>query len=413
MKKSTVIAGLGITLILILGIIFMVKIMPSGDNTPSETPSKLVTVLEMDDADKVNIRFGDTDLTFNNTAGVWSMDGTNPEDTSSQAINLFVTNALTYRTQQFLEGEASDYGLDKPNVEIHVQSDGMVHNIYIGDRSAVDNVYFANADGKLFTMPASQYESLVNTKEYYTTFSRITMNIDNITNIKIIRNNEEIELYLPKAERVEGNVWRMSKPYNCMANDTYIDENVLPSLTSISLEKTAETLGTESGMLSIIEGDKVYDLKIGERNGSNVMVEYNGKVYSETAELFDFMNADIFNYISKLVSYVNINDVASVKLDYNEKMHNITLDENAPDEMRKFYSEIIGVIGTSMYNGEAKGEELLKVAFVMKDGSEKTAVYNKINEYSASVEFDNSTLMITGISDVENLKSAADEYFKE
>ena len=297
--------------------------------------------------------------------------------------------------------------------------------VTVGDKSAVDDVYFASVNGNVFTMSESQYNALSKDISYYTEFSRIAIEPDDVTEIRIVTDERTIDLYLPELTRLEGNVWRMREPYNMMANDSFIDSDVLSSLGSLTLSEKAESIGEKTAELTVVCGDTEYALTIGSDVDGRTFVGYGGKAYSENSAYFEFINADIFNYINKMVSYVNILDVSKLEFEYNGTVHdieisgtdNMTFKADGADAdsnlTKQIYQSVISITATSFYSGEALGDSLLKVVFRGVDGAEdKTVEYVSVNEYSAAVVINGEAKFITGTSGVEKLISNIDEYYR-
>lgn len=416
MKKSTVFVGLGIALFLLIGIVIIMKLEP--DATVNLTPPKEIeTVLEISDADTIAVVTKESQLKLNKIADVWVLDGADPEDVSSSKLNALVVNATTYKTDMFLNGSESEYGLDDPQLMVKIKAGEHEHTILVGDKSAVDDVYFASADGKLFSMSQVQYNNLAKDLAYYTDFVRMQIKADDITGFRLEQPDRTIDIYLPDITRLEGNVWYMREPYETLANDTFMDSDVLENLAAISLSDKASELGEERGKLTVRTEDKTYELTIGAQDGGSVMIGYEGKVYSEPAELFGFINADTFEFMNKLVSYVNINDVSAVELQYDGVSHELTVagDTNDmkftlngkkldSDTGKTLYSALIGITASALYQNEPLGDTVMSVTFKGKDGNDTVVEYKAVNEYTAAAVKNGIAVFVTDLHDLDNLK---------
>ncbi|MCH5212335.1 MAG: DUF4340 domain-containing protein [Oscillospiraceae bacterium] len=425
-KKRFIIGGIAIVL-LVAGIIFLTRYNPAKPEEmpkPTEDVSELVTVLELDTADEISVVSDELDITFINNDGAWEIDGVPADDVSPSKLAAFTSNALLYTTDTILtDADLSEYGLDTPSLTIMIKDGEETHTVFVGDKSAVDNVYFASADGVLFTMSYYQYSLLINDVSYYTEYMRLALGIDTISGVKIKTNDRTIDIYLPELTRYEGNVWQMREPYKTLASDTFMDENVLPQLASISLSEKADTIGDERAVMTVTDNGVTYEFKVGSSDGGSVYVEYEGRAYKEPAANFAFIDAETFSFVNKLVSYVNINDVSSYTVEFDGKSYKTDIsghdselkfmtdgkDKDA-ETSRKLYSEVIGVVATGLYNGESLGETIMKVTFKGLNGAPDSVVeYKQVNEYTAAVIKDGQTIFVTGIADVNNLKDKLKE----
>lgn len=396
-----IIAGIAAAVLLVVGIVILVNYKPqtdSGDMPQDNT----VTVLEQDSAERITIASGADSITLVNEGGDWALEG--EKEFSRQRVLLLAQSALSYKTDTVLNEIKPEYGLDEPELTVTITAADGEHKILIGRKSAVTDAYFASADGEGFMLREAQYNALTANRSYLTSFSRVMIDPDAVTGIRLVRGDETIEMYLPEITRFEGNVWRMKTPYETLASDTFIDEEILEKLASVRLADKAETVGEVRAALTVTTDKGSYEFNIGSADGGSVSIGYNGAVYSEPAELFAFAGADTFEFMNKLVSYVNIADVTEYRVGYDGKEYRC----EDPAENKKLYSEIIGVTANGLYDGQPLGDTILRVTF---KGADKTAEYKKINAYTAAVTFDSKTIFTVAVSDVEELIKKSGEYF--
>ncbi|MBQ3426534.1 MAG: DUF4340 domain-containing protein [Clostridia bacterium] len=399
MKKIT--AGIAAAVLLAAGIVVLMNYKPQTDtgDTPREDA---VTVLEQDSAERITIDNASGSITLVNKDGEWTLEG--EEEYSSQRVLMLAESALSYKTDTRLNEIKPEYGLDEPDVTVTVTAADGEHKITVGRKSAVSDAYFASADGVVFMMREAQYNALSVEKSYLTSFSRVMIDPDAVTQIKLVRGDETIELYLPEITRFEGNVWHMKQPYETLASDTFIDEEILEKLASVRLADKADSMGEVRALLTVTTDKDSYELRIGGITGDRVAVGYGGGEYYEPAELFAFADADTYEFMNKLVSYVNIADVTGYTLEYGGKEYRC---EDA-GKNKKLYSEIIGVTASGLYEGQPLGDTLLKVTFI---NAGDTVEYKRINAYTAAVTFDGKTIFTVAVSDVEDLINKLEEYF--
>lgn len=280
-KLKGIIIGVAAVAILAGGIGFMLSYEPESGESSVSGENVSETVFEVETAERITVTGSGSEIGFFNNDGEWSIAGTEQSDTDSTRIQNFVSAALVYRSNKVIgEADPVKYGLDSPVLTITIVNGDDTDVITVGDKSAVDDVYFASVDGRVFTMSETQYNALSKDMAYYTEFSRIAIEPDNVTEIKIETDERTIDLYLPELTRLEGNVWRMREPYDMMANDSFIDSDVLNSLSSLTLSEKADTIGETTAKLTVLCGGTEYELTIGSSSDGRTFVGYEGKVYS-------------------------------------------------------------------------------------------------------------------------------------
>lgn len=418
-NKRFIIGGIAIAL-LAAGIVLLMQYDPQDhDEKPGERAPEIQTILALDTADEISVKSDELNIRFINDGGEWAIDGIPAEDVSASKVTTFVSDALLYTTGTLLEEtDLSGYGLDNPSVTVTIKDGADTHTVLVGDKSAVDNVYFASADGVLFTMSYYQYNSLTNDVSYYTEYTRLALGIDTISEVRIETAERTIDVYLPEITRYEGNVWRMKEPYQTLASDDFMDSDVLGQLAAVSLSEKADSIGDARAAVTVTDNGVTHKFKVGSLDGGSVYVEYEGKAYKEPASNFAFIDAETFSFMNKLVSYVNINDVSSYTVEFDGKSYKTDISGHdselkfksggkAQDSeaSKKLYAEVIGVVATGLYNNEPLGETIMKVSFTGRDGAPDSVVeYKKINEYTAAAVKDGKTIFVTGIADVNSLK---------
>ena len=423
MKKRGIITGVAAIVALTAGIAVLTRYNPEGESVPS-APREQKTVLELAQADSITLISEDTELVFIRSGEDWTIDGVS--EASKQKISSFVQNALSYKTEAFIDADnAEEYGLDAPDAVIEISSGGEEHIVKIGAKSAVADAYFASADGTAFVMASTQRDALLKDLEYYTSYGRIAINSDTITAFKIEHSDRTIEAYIRDITNFEGNVWQMRSPYDTLANDSFIDSDVLPGICALSLSLEGGELGDVRTVLTVT-ADKEYKFEIGRESGGYVTVRYEGKLYREPSQNLQFTDAETYTYMNKLVAYTHINDISSCTVEYDGAVHMIEVsgDDGSfrfkadgkkadADISRSAYMAVIGVTATGLYNNEKTGDTVLAVTYSFKDGSSSKVEYKLINEYTVAVKRDSDIIFVTGLADINSLKQKMDQYFNQ
>ena len=244
---------------------------------------------------------------------------------------------------------------------------------------------------------------------------------DDISEIVIKSADRVIDIYIPEIKWLENNVWHMKEPYETMASDAFIDSSILPQLDSISFSEEAKEFGAERARLIVTAGGKEYEFILGTDTGGKTPVKYNGRVYLEPTETFAFVDADIHDYLSRLVSYVNINAVDRVTMEYDGKKHTLDIKgdkktgftadgrKKETEGSRELYIELIGVLAAGLYNDQEMGETILTVSF---EGEEPTKVeYKKLTDEAVAVVKNGKAIFVAQRIDIDTLIGKINEYY--
>lgn len=424
MKKHIkgLIISLSVIAALIIATVVMMNYTPERMEHHNEDRAERQLVYKNDNADRIKVTSERGELEVVKDGGVWTIAGVDKDDINSMQLDLFISEATEYDSRTVVENpEISEYGLDNPSVTVEISSGDVTDTITIGSHSAVEKAYFAYVNGVVFTMDEPQYRTIVSAETDFTSFRRLSVDPNNITGIKIERGNEIIDLYIIDLKRMEGTVWYMRSPYEAMASDDYIDANILEQLGAVSLSNMSDEFGEEKAKLTITEGDKTYELKVSDPDGGSVNIEYNGKLYHESADLFAFLDAPLYSYVSKLTSYKHILDIDSVTLEYDGVSHiierkNSDATEFAADGVKadisltkKIYQAIIGITANAFYNNEPLGDTIMKITY--KGGTDEIIEFKSVNEYTAAAVKNGNTMFTVSTADIEKLKDSVNEYF--
>lgn len=426
-RVKGIIAGGAAVVILAAATVAVMMYQPEKENeTSTESDKETQTVYENENADRIVVDAGDRETVYLKNGENWTIEGYDESDIDPSKMQSFISDALKYSSATVITepDQPEEYGLDNPSAKVTITGGDNDAVIEIGGKSAVENSYFAMYNDVVFTIPASQYTKLISEPSYFTEFARVSIEPDNIRELKIESPQRTIDLYIPEITRFEGNVWYMREPYDTMANDSYLDSDVLEQIGALTMSRKGDSLGEERAKLTVVSDDgTTYEFTVGSDDGEYVNIEYNGQVYKESSSLLAFIDADLFNYVNKLVSYVNILDVKSIDMEYDGEKHTIEVSgsdndlsfkvngkEADADASRLIYRELIGVVANGFAGDEAAGDTILKVTF--NGDNPVTMEYKAINEYNVAAFRNGKALLNVSINDVDMLKEKIIAYFK-
>lgn len=189
-----------IALALIAGIIIVTNIDTSETNN-IETENNTYTIYseEANNISYVDVIGGQDGIRAVNLGdSVWTINDFAPDDIdTSKAYGIVGTVAQMISKNKIEENpsDLSKYGLNTPSLTVTItKKNGSSDTFYIGDKSPTLGEYFIMSDGSntVYTIYEFKVDTLSKPVSYYREFNRFNVNIDDITNIKIIRQDESV-----------------------------------------------------------------------------------------------------------------------------------------------------------------------------------------------------------------------------
>lgn len=436
-------------ILLIIGIIVVSNIDTTTPQNADEEPIYTIYSENANDIATIEVTGGEDKITAVNLGdSVWTInDFTADEIDNSKAYGIAGTVAqLTSKNK--IEENPSDiaqYGLDKPFLTVKItKKNGESDTLYIGDKSPTLGEYFVMKDGDstVYTIYEFKVKTLLKPVSYYREFNRFGVNIDDIQRIKIIRQDETIELkILDNIDNNTNNVWEMLSPYEFGANDDYIDNKILEPIENINMSTPVED--TDGGItdkspvlyltvkpyddLTGKYGDEYTEMiTVGNTVNNKTYVKYKEQIYSVDADSISFINEASFSIVSKLQALVDISKVKRVTLEYNDESHamdiaksgstySFKLDgENADTTLSQtMYQAIISLAVDGIYNGEALGETVFKLTYDGNNSDDNTVVELKqINSLSCALTRNGKTEFTIKTSKINELISVFNAYLE-
>lgn len=412
MKKNVVkIIIAVVVLILLAGGTILLK-MPSkqtdANNTATATAAPTYDICKEDAANvkSVSVNSADFQMEFSKAEeDKWTVNGLPTGEVDTTKTRSAVESVIGMSSSEKIAESVSDleqYGLANPETTVTVnKTDGTADKIYIGSKSPVNGSYFVKNDtDAVYTISSYKVEQLKNPVNYYTEFSRFTIkDASEIHGITIERS--DVTIKLSEGEATENQVysnWIMTSPINTQASSDYISNSILQNMTEINLSAPLENgnYGFDKPSAKIIlnmktdENEHTEELVLGKKSEGNIYVQYNGKAYSQPANLFEFAQAQPLSFISKVQSLINISGVEKVEISGEGVSHTIDiahsggeddeltfkLDGKDIDEStaKKLYQEIIGIQIDGMYDNRPVGASLLTLKYKGYNGAEDMTV---------------------------------------
>lgn len=424
MTKSTknIIIIAAVIALLAAGIVVL-NMVDFSKNTDTETngASETYTVYsaEADDLTEVSAESANGVIEAVKTDDGWTIKGADDVDGSKVYTLVSTVSSITSKNKVAENVTAfAQYGLEQPSATVVINGKDGENTLYIGDKSPTLGEYFIrlNDDTTVYTLYSYKVDTIMQPLSYYRDFNRFNINIDDVTSIKIERDDETIELKIADdIANTTNNVWELVEPYMSSANDEYIDSNILAKLDMLTLNTLAPaggdygTLSPEARVTLIIEpydnttgkygSEYTETFSVGRTEGDKTYVEYNGKVYETEAQTLEFVGTPAFNLLNKLQALVDIATVKKVTVTIGSASNAIDIVHNGDDTSFRFngaeadykltrsmYQAIISLAVDGEYKGETLGATFLEFDFDgVKDLGDVKIEFKSINDLSCAL----------------------------
>lgn len=450
LSKKMMIA-VGAVVLLAIGIAVVINIDTTQQSEEMAQNENVYTIFSEGTEDIAEVQVnngGEVIRAVNN--GDWTInDWTTDDVDTNKAYGLAGTVSMLTSKNKIEENpqDLSKYGLENPAITVVVKlKNGNENKLYIGDKSPTLGEYFIMKDGdsSVYTMYEFKVDTLMQPLSYYKDFNRFNINIDDITNIKIERSDETIEIKLiDDIDENTNNVWEMVSPYESGANDDYIDNKILAPLSELSMNVPVDSsIGdiNESDEMTVSLTIRPYDnntgkysdeyietFKVLKIDGDKGYVQYKNNIFEVPAEKINFSKDSSFNIVSKLQALVDISKVSSVTVDYDNKSYKMgiehkdngetifTLDDKETNNQlsQQMYKCIAELAADSIYEGETTGETIMKLTYEGLSESDDTVIeFKSVDNLNCAVFRNGKAEFKMKTSKLDEFKEVFDEYVK-
>lgn len=396
-NKKNIIILVSVIAAMIIGIVIVLNI-DTSTTAPETKEQYTVYNAASAEIESVCVGYGENTVKAVQENGEWTIEGYGGADVDTGKVSGLVNSLTPLISEHKITDDTSqlsEYGLDAPDITISVtKKSGGTDIISIGDMSPTLGEYFVKTDkdSAVYTVSNTKISLFTQPISYYREFNRFSVNIDDITGIKLVSGSSVTELkILDNIDSNTNNVWEMLSPYTSGANDDYIDDKLLAPIGKITLstpvEKTDEMFGDNSVQVTLTlkpyddsshKYGKAYteNFTVGNTDGDKTFVEYKGRVFAENAENVDFVHESAFNLVSKLQALVDISKVKSVEITMGSTSNTLETvhdgadiafklnGKNTDDELsRNMYKAIISLAVDGIYNNEPLGETFITFNF--------------------------------------------------
>lgn len=439
-KKRNIIAAV-IVIVLLLGAIGAVSLINPSKEKPNEQGVKDTYTVINEDIDNIaamKVLSNDFSISVSNKDGEWTIDSSEKEDIDSAKVESLVGSVSTIISKnEYAAENLLEYGLETPAITVDLtKKNGEKIKINIGDLSPILGEYFVMLEGgdKVYTLYSYKVDTLLKPLSFYRDFDRLSLNVDDIREIKTEGDNSYHIKIKDKIGENFSSVWEMTSPYVSGANDDYIDNKILSSIESLSLTTPVEdnnyfdsdnvkvtlTIQPYDNATGKYADSYIEELTVGKTIGDKGYVRYKDKVFEVRADSVSFAKEVPFNIVSKLQALVDIALVKSVTVEYDGQSTTLDISKGKdgnydfkldgkntdPSASQEIYRRIIALNVDDVYKGENKGDMVLRLTYAGIKSEDDTVIeFNKINDLSCALTRNGETTFTIKTSKLDEFKT--------
>jgi hypothetical protein len=247
-KGGLVMAGL----VALVGVLFFIeqKAPPPRDIDENPLVSEYVH-LRSPDVTRVELKRPAGGFTLVKKDGKWAFEAPGRYRADTDEVNSWLESILedanVDRPVESTPGSLSDYGLDKPTLELVLTGKGQTRTLQIGKEFSAPGtsspLHYAREpkDGRMFMLSASQLESIRDKKvDDLRDKSLIAFGeTKDVKQVTLVRGDKTVEV------RREGDRWRITQPFTAPADRMSVESDLIGQLKSSESESFADDAATD------------------------------------------------------------------------------------------------------------------------------------------------------------------------
>lgn len=330
---------------------------------------------------------------------VWVNPEFDVDNNKAEDMALTASNLTTRRLIDEHPSDLSIYGLDKPDVNVFITSDGKEYGIEIGNETPTKDGYYARKTGSSEVYTINLYHG--NTLKYskFDIMSKNLYGTDAITaeDIKSLKLTRSGETVFSAKMGSEPTVWHLTEPFEWEAEYREL-ANFLNWLSGFKVSEFTEEnaqdlnqygLDNPKYVFEYTLNGKDYTLKLGNLKDDQYygMMNDNGTVFKVDSSSLNFVDTPLINIISRFVFLPSIYDVEKVviEIDGRTDVMDINTSEEADAEsdfrlngrkmeteeeeslFRKYYQGVISALADKIdLDANPQGNWFARYTYTMK-----------------------------------------------
>ena len=338
MKNSGLIIA-AVVLAALTGALYWSNRHPPSEDTAKaslDTPPKILS-LKQEDISNIAIRKkGGEELDLaKGDAGKWQITAPKPLGADQEAVSSLLSSVSSLNADRLVEDKAADlsqFGLAQPALELDVTTkDGKPQKLFLGDDTPAGSAVFAklNGDPRVFTIASYNKNGLDKSLNDLRDKRLITVGVDQISRLELIRKNQTIEFGRNKEE------WQILKPQPLRADDSQVGE-LVRKITGARMDLSGTNTDAKEVEAGFAHGTPVATVKVTDQSGTQELQIRKNKdnyyaksslvegVYKVDADLGQAVDKGLDEFRNKKIFDFGYNDPEKVEVHNGSKAYFLT-----------------------------------------------------------------------------------------
>jgi Domain of unknown function (DUF4340) len=226
--RSLIVAAF--VLLVLTGTLYWSEHRKPAEATAKTSPDAPPTILKLDESAITKLELKKKDakpiVLAKNNSGNWQIVQPKPLRADQNTVIGTISTLSSLDSERLVEDKASDlkqYGLDRPSLETDIaEKDNKTQKLLIGDETPTGSAVYTMlaGDPRIFTMASYHKTSIDKSLNDLRDKRLLTVSIDKVSRLELIRKNQEIEFGRNKDE------WQILKPKPLRADSSQVGELV-------------------------------------------------------------------------------------------------------------------------------------------------------------------------------------------
>jgi hypothetical protein len=428
--RSLIVAAF--VLLVLTGTLYWSEHRKPAEATAKTSPDAPPTILKLDEAaiTKLELKKRDAQpIVLAKSSGNWEIVQPKPLRADQSAVTGTISTLSSLDSERLVEDKASDlkqYALDQPSVEADItEKDNKTQKLLIGDETPTGSAVYTMlaGDPRIFTMASYHKTSIDKSLNDLRDKRLLTVSVDKISRLELIRKNQGIEFGRNKDE------WQILKPKPLRADSIQVGE-LVGKLAEAHMDLSGTDKDLAEATSSFARATPVATAKVTDQSGTQELQIRKSKdtyyakstavegAYKIDSSLGQALDKELDDFRNKKVFDFGFNQPAKIEMHSGTKAYFLSKSGSDwwsngkkmdPANVQDFVSKLRDLTADKFVeSGFAKPSIDITVTSDEGKRVEKVSISKSGNSYIGKRESE-STLYQLDASSVDGLVKSADE----
>ncbi len=264
----------------------------------------------------------------------WQITAPKQLGADQSAITGVLSSLSSLNSERVVEDKASDlkrYGLDQPSLEVDVTQKDKTQKLLVGDDTPAGSAVYAMlvGDPRVFTMASYSKSSVDKSLNDLRDKRLVTLNVDKISRLEVIRKNQDIEFGRNKDE------WQILKPKPLRADSFEVGE-LARKITDARMDLSGTESDNKDAAAAFAHATPIATAKVTDQSGTQELQVRKEKdayyakssvvdgTYKVTSDLGQALDKGLDDFRNKKLFDFAFNDPNKIELHSGPKAYFLT-----------------------------------------------------------------------------------------